>query len=354
MPAADARNAVEKFFGCLEEGYACCGGAGRRPLLAVSGGSDSVALLTGSVRLLRSGGSEIHVAHVNHGLRGRDSDADAEFVRHLAAEHGLPVFLLSADVRARQQAGGSQSLEETARRMRYQLLTETAAAQRLDCVVTAHHQDDQAETIVHHILRGTGLRGLQGMALHRPLGQGIPLLRPLLHTSRQTILDYLTCCRIPWCTDASNTDTGLTRNRIRHELLPLLQRDFSPQITRRLTSLGHQAGEAVSCLDQLADRVLTESVLERTPDIIRLDRSRLITWPVFLIRHTLCVIWAQQDWPRQKMTSAHWTRMAGMIRDAAPRSRSLPGTIELSVNDRLVRLIRGPGTSCHDTLAEVP
>lgn len=195
---------------------------------AVSGGADSVALLDvlASLRGLRL---NLVVAHLNHLLRGAEADADEEFVRKLAGSYGLPVEVRRIDVR---EIAGRQgrSLEDAGRAVRYAFFDELAVSHKAHVVALAHHADDQAETVLLRLLRGAGGSGLCAMA---PKSAG-RYVRPLLNVTRGDIEEYLRSRGIVWRTDSSNDDADFLRNRIRHELIPLLSA-YNPAISERLT-----------------------------------------------------------------------------------------------------------------------
>ncbi|MFO1094936.1 MAG: tRNA lysidine(34) synthetase TilS, partial [Planctomycetaceae bacterium] len=226
-------------------------GIGGRVLVGVSGGADSVALLRGLVSLRRKHSLEPIAAHLNHQLRGEESTADANLVRELCQTHGVRFVEQISDIRriAAEQCIG---IEEAARNARYEFLTATATDHGCPWVLVAHTADDQVETILHHILRGTGIEGLRGMLHSRPLTTGIRIARPLLNVGRACIESYLRSIPQVWREDASNRDTGLTRNRIRHELLPLLRARFNPHIEAAITHLAHQAVDVQAVIDPLA------------------------------------------------------------------------------------------------------
>jgi tRNA(Ile)-lysidine synthase len=204
-------------------------------LVGVSGGADSVALLHSLIQLgsKDSGqGWRLHVCHLNHQLRGADSDADAEFVRQLAQRHGLPFTIEKRDV-ATLAADRKLSLEDAARRARHKFLAAVAEQTGIKTLALAHTADDQVETFLLKLLRGAGATGLSGMELERQLG-GMRVIRPLLGVRRNEILDYLATEKVSWREDASNADPRFTRNRIRHVLLPLLEREFNPAVRETL------------------------------------------------------------------------------------------------------------------------
>lgn len=215
-----------------------------RVVVGVSGGADSMALLDALALLAKRRDCqwELHVAHLDHGLRGRASQGDLRFVMTQATQRELPVhrgFTKSAEESARSRI----SIETAARRSRHAFFQSVAERIGAEAVAVAHHADDQAETVLHHILRGTGWTGLAGIPVRRPLSRGssVMLVRPLLGFRRAELLEYLSMRRVPFRRDASNRDTRHTRNRIRHRLLPLLEKQFNPHVAGALLRLAEQA-----------------------------------------------------------------------------------------------------------------
>lgn len=199
-------------------------------LCAVSGGADSVCLLHRLAALRETGGFALAAAHFNHRLRGEESERDEVFVRNLVAALGgerVALFVGGGDVRARAGREG-MGLEETARAMRYAFLRETAESLGADRIATAHTLDDNAETILLHLIRGTGLQGLTGIAPRR--GE---LVRPLLTTPRSDVEQYLRENNLPHVEDSSNADDRFARNRVRHRLIPLLE-ELNPGFSGRM------------------------------------------------------------------------------------------------------------------------
>lgn len=198
-------------------------------VVAVSGGADSVALLDilASLRELRL---TLVVAHLNHLLRGAESDGDEEFVRSLAVRHGVPVVVKRVDV-AELARRERRSLEEAGRVARYGFLAETARLHGAHAVALAHHADDQAETVLLRLLRGAGGSGLCAMA---PQSAGT-WVRPLLTVTRSEIEAYLAARKLPFRTDSSNATNDFLRNRVRHELIPYLA-GYNPAIAERLVA----------------------------------------------------------------------------------------------------------------------
>ena len=189
---------------------------GEALLVGVSGGPDSVALLDALVK----SGWRPHVCHLNHQLRGADSDADAEFVRRLAGQYGLSSTIESCQV---------ASDEDSARRARHEFFMRVAERMGVHKLALAHTADDQVETFLLRLLRGAGVPGLVGIWPERQFGP-LRVIRPLLKVRRVEVLEYLSAQGLKFREDSSNADTRFTRNRIRHELLPLLEREFNPAI----------------------------------------------------------------------------------------------------------------------------
>ncbi len=204
-------------------------------LLAVSGGADSVALLRAMAALKTRGAGRLCVAHFNHQLRD-GADEDERFVVDLCQRFDLVCETGRHDVEQSATLSG-EGIEETARRVRYAFLSETAGRLGARFVATAHTADDQAETILHRIVRGTGIVGLAGMSRSRPFGP-VTLLRPLLSIRRHELLEYLSDLGQPFREDPSNADRRFTRNRIRHELLPLLAKQYNSSVVEAVLRLG--------------------------------------------------------------------------------------------------------------------
>ncbi|MCU1242447.1 MAG: tRNA(Ile)-lysidine synthase [Candidatus Acidoferrum typicum] len=228
--------------------------AGERVGVAVSGGADSVALLLLLIDLRKQLGVVFSVAHFNHKLRGKDSDKDERFVAKLAAKYGLVFHSEQLDVAAKAKRDKA-NLEDTARRARYGFFEALVQNGHVDKVVVAHTADDQAETVLAHILRGTGLAGLGG--IHPEVGH---VVRPLLCVRRAELRAYLRLKKQRWCEDATNRDTTRMRARIRKKLMPLLEKQFQPAVVQHLATLAELAREDEAFLDAWATSRLREHV----------------------------------------------------------------------------------------------
>ncbi|MFA6132951.1 MAG: tRNA lysidine(34) synthetase TilS [Phycisphaerae bacterium] len=243
-------------------------------LAAVSGGADSVAMLAVLLELAQQRGRDyrLSVAHLDHALR-EDSAADADFVESLAGSLSLACIRERVDVR--EAALGGESIEEAARRIRYDFLTRAAEQAGATKVAMGHHADDQVETVLYRILRGTHLRGLAGMPARRMLSQDVTLVRPMLCASRGEIVDYLRFRGLAWRDDPSNLDPAYRRNFIRHKLLPLLREEVNPRCDQALLRLASAAGDAEILLAGQAEALLARARRPAGQGAIALDAPAL-------------------------------------------------------------------------------
>lgn len=232
-------------------------------LAAVSGGLDSVALLHLLAGVQPDLNLTLQVIHVHHGLRGKEADRDLEFTRTLAQKLNFPFHVRK--VAAKEFARVHQlSLEESARQLRYQAFDEVLAETRSTKLATAHTADDQAETVLDHFLRGSGIRGLRGMTASR--GRYI---RPLLEFTRLELEQFVREHQLPYCEDSSNRDLNFKRNRIRHELIPYLKKYFNPEVTDALTKTARILDESEAFLTDFAGRAYKSLVsLQKKSEIV--------------------------------------------------------------------------------------
>jgi tRNA(Ile)-lysidine synthase len=328
---------------------------GDRPgVVAVSGGPDSVALLR-ALLLLRTEGTvgPLLVAHLNHHLRGVESDADEAFVRALhdrlvaADPDGLWWRCGHADV-AELARSEHNSIETAARKARYAWLAEVAAETGAAWVATAHTADDQAETVLHRLLRGAGLRGLAGIPMRRPLGPGVQVIRPLLHVRRAAVLAFLEALGQDWRQDHSNADSRHTRNRLRHELLPHLAQ-YNPAIVSVLGRLAEQADAARRLAEEQAAALLQEAELPRADNLVIFDCRRLGQAPRHLVREALRLVWRREGWPAGEMGFCEWERVAAVTHGEMP-AVDLPGRVRVRRRGSVMQVWRaarrqpaGPG-----------
>ncbi len=218
-------------------------------LLALSGGADSRALLHVLAKDSKEQGFELLLAHVNHGIRGEEAMRDQRFCESLAKDYGLEICVLQADVPALAAVSG-KGLEEEARAVRYSYFEQLMKERKIPILVTAHHADDALETVLFHLARGSGRRGLCGIAPARPFASGV-LVRPLLQIPRRDVLEYCKQNELEFVTDSTNEDTAYARNLIRARITPVLEELFdSPQT--RAVALCDQLREEEKLLETLA------------------------------------------------------------------------------------------------------
>ena len=280
-------------------------------LLAVSGGADSVAMLRAMVALKNAGDGRLVAAHLNHQLRPSEAETDEAMVVDLCRRLGVACEVGRTRLDPAAPAGGD-GLEAAARHARYQFLEATAARLGARYVVTAHTADDQAETILHHILRGTGIGGLAGIARARPLGHAT-LIRPLLGLRRAELLAYLNDLGQSYRDDSSNRDTRFTRNRIRQELLPHLAEQFNAGVVDALLRLGSLAGEVQAVIDALVGDLADRCVREKGPGVVRIETALAAAQPAYLVRELLMLVWRRQGWPMQAMGFTQWELLRTML-----------------------------------------
>ena len=244
---------------------------GDRISVAISGGADSVALLltlhAANSATRDSLGIGLTAAHINHHLRGAESDADQQFVEDLCISLDIPLHLHQADVLARlakiRADGDSETIEEAARTVRYEFFTTLLASGHADSILTAHTLDDQAETVLMKLLRGAWTEGLSAIHPIVTLQKG-KILRPFLNTRRGDIEAFLKSADQPWREDSTNTDTTFTRNKIRHELLPQL-RSYNPNLDQTLSNLAELAREEELRWQTELARILPQLLLPGKP-----------------------------------------------------------------------------------------
>jgi tRNA(Ile)-lysidine synthase len=260
---------LEQFVSILEE--KCLLDPGLPVLAGVSGGPDSLCMLD----VLRQLGFCLIVAHLDHSLRA-DAALEAEHLRQLVESYGLPFVLERGDVQA-YAANHRLSIEEAAREVRYHFLFEQAALHQAQAVAVGHTANDQVETVLMHLLRGSGLAGLRGMSyrsLPNPWSQTIPLVRPLLGAWRDEILSHLEQSGLQPSLDASNLDTRFYRNRLRHELIPQLE-NLNPGVRQRLWQMADVLAEDEAALEKVEQTAWESCLLEQGPGYTALDAKVL-------------------------------------------------------------------------------
>ena len=244
MRMTDPLTAVE-----LPEGGALC---------AVSGGLDSMCLLEMTVRQGQKQGRRVAAAHFNHQLRGAEADRDEAFVRDWCAAREIPFFAGRGDVRAFAEKTG-RTVEEAARQLRYEFLEETRRREGFGCILTAHHADDSAETMLLNLLRGTGLKGLTGIPEKRDC-----ILRPLLSVTRAELAAYAAEHRIPFVEDSTNGTDDAARNMLRHQVLPVLKK-LNPRVVENMSRTASLLTADKAALDAACRKLLAQCAV--TPNV---------------------------------------------------------------------------------------
>lgn len=260
-------------------------------LVACSGGADSVALAVAAVEARLP---QVELIHVNHHLRGAESDGDEAFVVELGEKLGVPVRIVHAPIT------GDTAIEERARIARYDAMMNL---RKCVLVATAHTLDDHAETVLHRLIRGTGLAGLAGID-DRP-----GIVRPFLTLRKAELEAFLVERNQPWRVDSSNADQRFTRNRLRHDVLPLLH-ELNPNVVEAVTNLAGQAREVRAVLDRLAGELLLRVERPRAGEAVVIDTAGLQSVEPIVVGELFRQLWRREGWPECAMTARHWRRLA--------------------------------------------
>jgi tRNA(Ile)-lysidine synthase len=248
---------------------------GDRVVVAVSGGVDSVVLLWLLTEERKRMGFELSVAHYNHGLRGPAADEDEAFVRSLAEDLGLPVSVGSGAVREEARRTG-RGIEDAARTLRYAFLEEVRVATNSNRIATGHNADDNAETILLNLLRGSGVRGLSGIPVCRDDGK---VIRPLLFATREDIVAFASAEGVRWREDASNASDAYKRNILRHDLLPIVREKINPGVARTMMRTAEVFRELDNYLTEIARAGLDQATVASTGQEVHLSCSHLLSLP---------------------------------------------------------------------------
>jgi tRNA(Ile)-lysidine synthase len=294
-------------------------------LLAVSGGADSVALLYILNKLIPNA---IHIGHINHQLRGSDSLKDQEFVKTLAKKLNLPVTIESVDVKAYAKEN-KLSTETAARKLRLDALSRIADKNNCRYIATAHHKNDNTETVIHRILRGTGFKGLAGI---RPMTtiDGKIFIRPLLCLSRRQIEEYLKSQNILWQTDHTNIDCRFTRNRIRHKLLPYLEKS-TPNLAELVSSLSQHSAILTDNIETYARTAAQTCFISKDNTQTTLDLNKFLNQPQPVQVELIQTALAQLGCGLQKFTFEHYQKIIGFVKSSqSGKTLTMPGKIKIT------------------------
>ena len=301
-------------------------------LVAVSGGPDSVCLLHILSLLREELGITLHVAHLNHQLRGVGADGDAHYVSEIAHRLGLPAIVERRDVRA-YQAQQRLSLEEAAREVRYTFLAEVARSIGAGRVAVGHTVDDHIETMLMHLIRGSGTRGFRGLPMltEWQLGQNsVTVIRPLLQTGHEETVGYCVHHQLMPRIDATNLSLAPLRNRIRHQLLPLL-RSYNPRVAEALLRTARIAGDDIAFLDEQVAR-LWDGIAQRQGKTVILDKERFCQLPAALQRCLLLAAIEELAGNVMDIEMRHIDGIMVALTKPAGRRLSLPSGLTFSID----------------------
>ncbi len=318
-------------------------------VVAVSGGPDSLALLHALLSLEAGGRTGLHVAHLNHNFRGEEAEEDARFVGDVARGLGLPATVEWADPIAYQKERGISSFEEAAREVRYDFLGRVASKVGAAGVALGHTADDLAETVLMHIIRGTGIHGLRGMAelskwRSRVDLREVVLFRPFLGITKGETTLYCQERGISFREDPANLLPSFTRNRIRHELLPAMEK-YNPRIREALVRLSRNASLDVDYLEDQVDRVWS-SVASEDGDAIALDAGHLSALHPTIRRLTLRRAYQRITGDARRLEEVHLRRMADFVDEPPGKQLVLPRGLKLYVEHGQLILTRVRESSC--------
>lgn len=292
---------------------------GETILVAVSGGADSIALLHILNNLRARLKINLAVAHLNHCIRGAESDEDQQFVEEVSKSLGILIKIGVADVLAiskKEKIG----LEEAARRARYDFLNKTADELGTEHIAVAHTADDQAETVLMNIIRGCGIDGLRGMVPVRG-----KIIRPLLEVSRNDIIAYLTEEKLRWREDKTNKDVDYTRNRVRHELIPIIEKELNPRFKENILALSKIAAEEADYIFNQSLEMLRECVINESIQRIEIDAERLRDIPRALARRCLRIAIERVRGNLTDIETSHIEDVLNALNDRREFHSTMPG-----------------------------
>ena len=321
---------------------------GEKVLVAVSGGQDSVCLLYILNKLRDELNIRLHVAHLDHGLRGIEAEADAKYVQDLADRLGIPATVEKRDVRKYNEERKT-SLEEAAREVRYRFLDEVAENVGANRIAVGHTRDDQVETLLMHYLRGTGIQGLSGLRPAAPVPYGRQgndrwLIRPLLDTGKEETAEFCRAIGLQPRSDESNTQTTFMRNRIRLELIPLLKQ-YNPDIENTLIRLADLASEDSDFMEHQSAIMFAQTVASEGP-LLCLDAGRLRSVPLSLQRRVFRLALERAYGSLKDIESDHVEALVSLLFSETGKSMSLPGGLTATNEHHRMVLTPSGSTVC--------
>jgi tRNA(Ile)-lysidine synthase len=300
-------------------------------VVGLSGGPDSVALIYLLSKLRRKYSLKIAAAHLDHGLSGQSREY-LTTAKKTALTLGVPFYSKKVSVRVSAKKI-KRSLEESGRIERYRFFEETAKKTSARKIVTAHTLDDQAETMLMRIFRGSGLRGLSGIPYRRPQGAYV-IVRPLLDCSKKELVGFLKENGIPYCTDKTNRDPNFTRNRVRHKILPLIKSSFNPRIDQNLASLRDVCQEAQDYLDREAENAFKRCLRKSSARALSLDLHRLKRLHPAILSETLFKALTSVRGDSKRFVYEHLIAIRGVLNSEEKELElHLPGRIRIKKKD---------------------
>lgn len=302
-------------------------------LLGFSGGPDSTVLMAVLSALARKYSLRLAAAHLHHGLRSRTADRDLRFCLKTAPRFGFSFFFEKEDVRALSRKK-KISLEDAGRMARYDYFVRLARRLGANKVATAHTLDDQAETVLMRILRGTGLRGISGIPARRRLGR-VVLIRPLLGCPKKELLNVLRTQRMGFVSDETNLRGNFTRNRIRKELLPIMEK-YNPSARQALCNLAEMGSVMWTYLEPRAEQAFRRCVLEEKKGHVKLNSKKLCALPSVLLREVLQKAYEQALGIFGRAAYIPVSLIEGFVRSGESKEAHLPEVRVLQKNGVLV------------------
>lgn len=288
-------------------------------LIGLSGGADSTALLHMLCTYARDTGATVYAAHVNHCIRGEEADRDQQFCQQLTDSLGVRMFALRADVPAIAAESG-ESIETAARRVRYEYFDTLMGENGIELLATAHNADDNLETVIFNIARGTGLGGLCGIPDCRPCKHG-NVVRPILGMEKSEILEYCSANGLSYVTDSTNTDTDYTRNRIRAEIIPVI-RQINSGAVKNAARMSKNLREDSLCLESMAGWFV-----EELRDSYSIEVEKLCGSPASVVNRALIRLYDEFSGGKT-LEQTHINALRTLAQRAVPHSSaSLPGDV---------------------------
>jgi tRNA(Ile)-lysidine synthetase-like protein len=298
-------------------------------VLAVSGGVDSMVMLDLFNRFKESTELDIVVAHVNHGLRGAASDNDETLVKDAAERYGVPFES------TRWNFDGKGNLQDEARRFRLNFFTEVAKRYSASAIVTGHNQDDQVETVLLHMLRGSGLNGLCGIPWRTDLERGVSLVRPLLNISRVEIEDYAKRQGLNFAEDASNSSDKYTRNELRNKFLPQME-TLNPNLKNNIAAMTDRLKEDEEALNSIAQE-FCEAQFKKTETRVSFNRDAFLSCLPAVRRRVLIAAYEKVNGSRSNLNSDQLARMDEIAKSSTKSgSYCLPCDFKFERNENLI------------------